>query len=80
MAGFSLILEHSEGSLSLSRARVMDKVKNIAALVPHITSTDEICIGTALAVVHAYINQIKQVRFILAWVRRESSLHISLST
>eukprot|EP00117_Sycon_ciliatum_P008689 scpid30063/ scgid11278/ Ankyrin-1; Erythrocyte ankyrin len=61
MPGFSMILEHSEGSLSLSRARILDKVKNIAALVPHMTSTDEICIGTALAVVHAYINQIKQL-------------------
>lgn len=63
-AGFSLILDTEQGSLLLSRARIIAKVKQCASLVPHVSTVDEVSIGTALAVVHAYINQIKQVNLV----------------
>eukprot|EP00118_Oscarella_pearsei_P026298 m.309736 g.309736 ORF g.309736 m.309736 type:complete len:828 (+) comp47527_c0_seq1:163-2646(+) len=61
MPGFSLFVGTDRKTDLISRGNIVEKVCNINSLVHHVYTIDEVCLGTAQAVVHAYINQIKQL-------------------
>lgn len=59
--GFSLFVGGDQQTDLISRSSIAEKVRTIAALATHTSMMDEVCIGTAQAVIHTYVNQIKQV-------------------
>lgn len=61
LPGFSLLVGRDQQTDLISRSGITEKVQTIASLTAHTSIMDEVCIGTAQAVCHTYINQIKQL-------------------
>ncbi|XP_062507418.1 uncharacterized protein LOC134183870 isoform X2 [Corticium candelabrum] len=61
LPGFSLFVGGDQQTDLISRSSIAEKVRTIAALATHTSMMDEVCIGTAQAVIHTYVNQIKQL-------------------